>query len=291
MDSKKEVSVIIPTYNEEKDICECLKSLLKQSYKILEVIIVDDGSTDKTIKRIREFLKKYKLNLKIIKQNHRGPGKARNLGTENARGKILIVIDADMTFDRNYIKNLIKPILKDKTGKVMGTTHDNEIAANTNNIVSILWGKTRVSRETARDVPIFRAIRKDKFIELGKFDPKYGYADDQTFWFKYRIKPTVAKNTICYHKNPSTLKETYKQARWIGASWKERFFIFRVPVISHFSVLIFFLLLPLVILIKSLKVKIGSRFFIIEIIKYYSVKFYGYSRGIFRAVYLNKVWR
>jgi len=273
---------VIPAYNEEKDINECLKSLRNQSYKKIEIILVDDGSTDKTI----DIARKYKI--KILRQNHKGPGAARNFGTKHSKGKILIFIDADMHFSKDYIKNLINPIKKDK--KIIGTTHDYEIAVNTDNKWSRLWGKVRVSRENAKKVKIFRAIRKDKFLELGSFDSKYGYADDQTFWFKYGIKPKVSPNTTCYHKNPETLSETYKQARWIGASWRERFKIFNIPGINNIGVIFFGLLLPIFILAKTIKTKRKNISFI-DVGKFYSVKFYGYLIGLYRAVFLRKVWK
>jgi glycosyltransferase involved in cell wall biosynthesis len=280
------ISVIIPTYNEEKDIEGCLKSLKSQSIKDIEIILVDDGSTDNTI----EISKKYGIT--ILKQNHQGPGAARNLGAKNSTGDILIFIDADMAFDKEYLKNLTKPILEDKTKKIIGTTHDYEIATNTDNIWSSLWGEIRVSKETAKEVKIFRAIRKDKFLAFGGFDPKYAYADDQTFWFKYKIKPIVAENTTCYHRNPSTLRGTYKQAKWIGASWKERFLIFRIPFINYFSVLLLFLFLPSIIFLKVVEAKSKKKEYSLKnLIKFYSVKFRGYIKGIFRAVYLGEVWK
>jgi len=289
MGKKIIASVIIPAYNEEKDIPPCLESLKKQSYKQLEVLLVDDGSTDNTLKIAQDTALKEKINLRVFKQNHLGPGKARNLGAINAKGNILIFVDADMTFDKDYIKNLISPILTYK--KVIGTTHDYEIATNNSNLISNLWGKVRVSKEEAKYVKIFRAIRRNKFLELGGFDPKYGYADDQTFWFKYQIKPAVAKNTICYHRNPDTLKGTFKQARWIGASWKERFFIFKIPVLSHILVLIMFVLLPAMIILKSIMAQIKIKISFRNLIRYYTSKFIGYAIGSFRVVYLGKVWK
>ncbi|MDD5193378.1 MAG: glycosyltransferase family A protein [Candidatus Nanoarchaeia archaeon] len=277
------ISIVIPVYNEEKDIEDCINSLKKQSYKKIEIIIVDDGSTDNTL----EVLKKFKKII-IINGEHKGPGFSRNLGAQKANGEILIFIDADMTFEIDYLKNLIDPILKNL--EIIGTTHELEIATNIQNNVSKLWGEIRVDYRNAKeDLPrIFRAIRKEKFLELGGFDPKYGYADDQTLWFKYKIKPTVAKDTICYHKNPENLKATYKQARWIGASWKERFLIFKVPIISHTSVLVLFLLIPIFIILKSIS---GKKAGFIDTLKFHFFKFYGYYRGIFRAVFLGINYR
>lgn len=272
------ISIVIPTYNEEKDIEDCLNSLKNQSYQNFEIIVVDDGSTDNTL----EIVKKYS-EVKIFRQTHKGPGDARNLGSKDARGEILIFIDSDMTFEKNYLANLIKPILIEDA---IGTTHDYEIATNISNKYSYLWGEVRVSKEDAKDVRIFRAIKKDKFYELGGFDAKYGYADDQTFWFKYRLKPVVAKDTICYHKNPESLRGTYRQARWIGASWSERFKIFQYPILGHICVLLLFIFAPVVSLIKSFtgrkkKISFLDRFF------FYNYKFYGYCSGIFRSIFLG----
>jgi len=285
----KLVSVVIPVYNEEKDISDCIISLGEQSYKNIEIIIVDDGSTDETLKTAEDAARKSKLKLKVLKQNHQGPGKARNLGAENALGEILIFIDADMTFDKDYIKNLIKPILEDKTGMVIGTTHDYEVATNTDKVYSNLWGKVRVSKENAKDVKIFRAIKKDKFLELGGFDKKYGYADDQTFWFKYGIKPLVAEGTTCYHRNPETLRGTFKQARWIGASWKERFLLFRIPFVNYILVIILFLLFPFMTL--TLAIRKNSQADFSKKLFFYFNKLGGYDAGIFRAVFLNKNYK
>ncbi|MDP1728701.1 MAG: glycosyltransferase family 2 protein [archaeon] len=278
------VSVIIPTYNEEEEIGHCLKSLNEQSFQNFEIIIIDDGSTDKTCEIVRKF-----KNVALLKGKHKGSGFSRNLGARQAKGKILIFIDADMTFDKDYIKNLIKPIFKDKN--IIGTTHDYEIATNTNKTFSALWGKVRVNKENASKVVIFRAILKDNFLKMGGFDSKYGYADDQTFWLKYNIMPIVAPKTLCYHRNPDTIKSTYKQARWIGASWKERYLVFRIPILKYIAVICLFLILPISIILKAIKIKLNNNFKFIDILKFYSAKFYGYAMGIFRAVFEGKIWK
>ena len=160
------ISVIIPTYNEEEDISSAIKSLLIQSEKNIEIIIVDDGSTDKT----REIVKKFK-KVRLILGKHRGPGISRNLGAKKAYGKILVFVDADMTFEKNYLKNLIKPIESSK--EIIGTTHNYEVIDNTNNIWSRCWGKVRVNeKEGYGNSVIFRAILKKKFLEMGGFNPK-----------------------------------------------------------------------------------------------------------------------
>ncbi|NCN98881.1 glycosyltransferase family 2 protein [Candidatus Pacearchaeota archaeon] len=208
---KTKLSVIIPTYNEEKDIGECIESLRNQSYKNIEIIIVDDGSIDRTKEIVKSFKK-----VKLIKGEHKGPGFSRNLGANKAKGKILIFVDADMTFDKDYLKNLTKPILE---GKSFGTEEQYQKASNLNSVWSRCWGAyTAENRFKGNKGIVFRAILKKKFEEMGGFDSKYGYADDLTFLIKHGIKSDVAKGAFCYHKNPASLNEIFKQSKWIGAS-------------------------------------------------------------------------
>ncbi len=76
------ISVIVPVYNQEKYIRRCIESIDRQDYPNLEIIVVDDGSTDKTAKLAR------KAGAKVICQKNAGPAKARNVGAKNAKGKI-----------------------------------------------------------------------------------------------------------------------------------------------------------------------------------------------------------
>lgn len=277
----KNVSVILPSYNEEKDIANCLRSLDEQSYKNFEVILVDDGSNDNTIKEAKKFKK-----VRVLQQEHKGPGAARNLGASNAKGKILIFVDVDMTFDKKYIENLIKPILKDKN--ILGTTHDFEVVENQSNIWSRCWGRVRVSKEEAHKVKIFRAIRRDKFLELEGFDSKYGYADDQTFWFKYKIKPVVAENTKCYHKNPESLKSVFSQSRWIGASIDNK--LLNLKVVKYFLPLLLILISPVAILFYSCKKAFNNkdlRILFPWMFVFMTYRYFGTVAGIMRKLYLD----
>jgi len=285
------LSIIIPVFNEEKDISECLNSLLMQTYKNFEIIIVDDGSMDGTLDVCKNFSKINKnIKVRIFNQNHQGPGAARNLGAKNSKGQILIFIDADMTFDKNYLKYLVKPILNKK---IIGTTHELEVVKNIENIWSRCWGKVRVSKESSKkDSKIFRAIRKDKFLELGGFDPKLGYADDQTFWFRNKIKPISAEDTICYHKNPENLKSVYKQSRWIGASIENK--ILNIWGLNLLLIIFLILISPIGIIIFAIKKTNKTenwKIFFPWMLIFSFFRYFGTVEGIFRRLYLNKNMR
>lgn len=88
------ISVIIPMYNAEEYVENSINSILKQSLKDIEIICIDDGSTDSTIDIIEAYQSKHS-NICLFKQNHSGSGPARNLGIQNAKGKYISFLDAD----------------------------------------------------------------------------------------------------------------------------------------------------------------------------------------------------
>lgn len=111
------ISVIIPIYNKEKYLDNCLKSIINQSYKEIEIILINDGSTDSS----EEICKRYKSKdnrIKLISTENRGAASARNTGIENAVGKYLSFIDAD-----DYIENTFYETMLD-----LIKTHNAQIA-------------------------------------------------------------------------------------------------------------------------------------------------------------------
>lgn len=249
------ISVIIPTYNEETVISQCLISLSKQT-KLLsfEVIIVDDGSTDNTVSKITAY-RSEKYFLKLLKQKHLGPGAARNLGANEAKGDILVFVDADMEFAPDFLEKLVAPI---SSGKTVGTNSSKELLLNTDNPWAVCWNlnfthnsserlisikKTSVLRDIysqiktflegleANIAPIdhsqvtklgkgeshfpFRAILKDSFLSVGGFETNVGYTDDWTIAEKLGRMPLMVP-AVYYHRNPASLLEIWRQARWLG---------------------------------------------------------------------------
>lgn len=95
------VSVVIPVYNEEKRIINCLNSLMRQEEKPEEIIIIDNNCTDNTIR----FVKKYK-DIKIFKETKQGMIPARNTGFNIAKNEIIVKCDADTVLPSNWIKNI-----------------------------------------------------------------------------------------------------------------------------------------------------------------------------------------
>lgn len=214
------ISVVIPTYNEDKIIGECLKSLARQTYKDMEVIVVDDGSTDNSKFKAQNSKLQPKIkNLRLLEQGHKGPGPARNLGTEDATGKILVFVDADMTFEPDFIERLAAPIVG---GKAKGTFSKEEFVSNPQNIWSQCWGVNEgweEGRRHPKNYPdtqrVFRAILKREFDKVGGFS-EGGYTDDWTLSEKLGYQAVAVPGAKFYHKNPESLTEVFQQASWIG---------------------------------------------------------------------------
>ena len=209
------VSVIIPTYNEERLILACLDSLLEQSYQPLEIWVVDDGSTDQSLFLLDE-LKRTQPKIKILHQSHQGPAKARNLAAHQANGEILVLMDADMTFDKNFIKELIKPIL---AGEYKGTFSKEEYVSNWDNIWARCWnynqnlGRRMIPENYPNEGLDFRAILKAEFLRVGGFDDT-GYTDTWTLAKKLGYQPQAVKGAKYFHANSDNLSEVFIQAKW-----------------------------------------------------------------------------
>jgi glycosyltransferase involved in cell wall biosynthesis len=227
------ISIIIPTYNEEAVIEDCLNSLSKQSLKDFELIIVDDGSTDSTLEKVKtnSSIK----NISVLTQNHLGAGAARNLGAKNAKGEILVFVDSDMTFDKNFLKMLIKPIV---SGAAKGTFSKDEIVSNWDKVWARCYNlnegwmpKRRHPKNYPDHQKVFRAILKKEFDRVGGFNAG-GYNDDWSLFEKLGYEAVVAPKAIFYHRNPESLKEIFNHAKWVGKrKYKLGFFGYLVALI------------------------------------------------------------
>lgn len=101
------VSIIIPVYNKEKYIERCIKSIIGQTYSNIELIIVNDGSTDNSFKKCKA-LQEVDNRIIIINQENKGVGEARNTGLDAATGNYIAFIDPDDTIEENYLLELTK---------------------------------------------------------------------------------------------------------------------------------------------------------------------------------------
>lgn len=99
------ISIIIPIYNVEKYLNKCIDSILNQTYSDLEIILVDDGSTDKS-SEICEYYKEIDNRIRVIHKKNGGLSEARNVGIDIAKGEYIAFLDSDDWADENLYKRL-----------------------------------------------------------------------------------------------------------------------------------------------------------------------------------------
>lgn len=106
----KKITVIVPIYNAEKYINKCVDSLLEQTYKNLEIILINDGSSDNSLEIIKKYEQENPKNIKVFSHKNHGLSYTRNVGLKNATGDYITFLDSDDWFDRDYVEILLNNI-------------------------------------------------------------------------------------------------------------------------------------------------------------------------------------
>lgn len=166
-------SLIIPTLNEEESLGFVLENI-PEGY-IDEVLVVDGGSTDKTVEIANAF------GARVIQEDRRGYGQACSTGSDHASGEILVYLDADGADDPTGIPEIIQPILDNQADMVLGSRLAGTIVSgampwhqNFGNWLSALLIRI-LYRLSITDLSPFRAVRKTKLHELGMTEMTYGW--------------------------------------------------------------------------------------------------------------------
>ncbi|MFA6582326.1 MAG: glycosyltransferase [Paludibacter sp.] len=176
--NKNIVSIIIPAYNAEKYLKETVASALASSYPYLEIIIVDDGSTDNTQEVLEAISKEYS-SVRVFQQKNQGVSIARNLGVANAKGKYLLLLDADDLISVDYIKKAIEILEQDPNVKMvngLGEFFGDRQGS---------WNLKPFSRHLlARKNMLFVSgvFRKSDFDKTDGFCPEIKGPEDWDFW-------------------------------------------------------------------------------------------------------------
>ena len=111
------VSIIITEYNSEKYIEKCLNSVLKQTYKNIEIIVINDGSMDNSLKIIEKF-KNNNSNIKLFNQENKGPAVAKNIGLRYSTGNYIMFLDSDDWIEEDFVEKLMD-IIEEKKANIV----------------------------------------------------------------------------------------------------------------------------------------------------------------------------
>lgn len=191
------ISIVIPVYNGEKYLDECITSCINQTYSDYEIIIVDDGSTDSTAKIIMKYYHQYpNLIVPLFKQNG-GTASALNMGIDNMRGEWFKWLSADDTLFDDSLKELMN--YADNVATLYYT--DYEIIDENSKHVSYFADKQYDNQPAELYHNFFgngstSLINKHAFRVVGKFKEDMPYNDDYEFWMRWVLKHGLSMKHI-----------------------------------------------------------------------------------------------
>lgn len=213
-----DISVIIPAYNREKSIERCLNSIINQTYKPLEIIVVDDCSTDDTVSKVKEYKCDY-LRVIECKENH-GAQRARNIGIREAKGDWIAFLDSDDEWYPDKLENQIKALEKTKYTVCSGGA----LVKRGNTCYE--WFCQGKSGDVYEDILSFSTyiffsallVKKDCLADIGYLDekvPAYQELDTAIQLLKTEKLAYVEKPLFIYHymEAGSISKNRYKGIR------------------------------------------------------------------------------
>lgn len=193
---KYKVSVIVPIYNTEKYLPDCIDSILKQTHKNLEVILIDDGSTDNSSKIADEYAKK-DTRVKAIHQKNQGQSIARNTGLKKSTGEFISFVDADDKTKPTFIADLLAPFINDTVALSICGIHYKRIKSRTTENVYINPIRARHQKEELKtyilyllaiDGRMYSSVNKLYRANIAKkldFDARINFAEDTKFVLDY----------------------------------------------------------------------------------------------------------
>jgi len=214
--SSLKVSVVVPAYNAEKSIATLLESLIDLDYPDYEIIVVNDGSVDRT----REIIRRYPVRL--VDQPNRGASAARDAGLRVASGDIVAYADSDVSVTRGWLRNIVVPFSDPKVAATTGRT------IFLRNKTCTSWVRSLdIERRNARRLTHTHlangpnsAFRRDVLLMLGGFDPLWYHAEDtevsyqilqRGYWILY------VPDAIVYHVPEDSwlhfLRKRYRDAK------------------------------------------------------------------------------
>lgn len=219
---KTKISVIVPIYNSEKYLDNCISSVLNQSYENFELILVNDGSTDKSL-LICEKYRAMDYRIKVLDKENGGVSSARNLGIRKASGDYILFLDSDDWYDELFIESFILYLNKEFVDEKMLLVGGFKIVEK-NKTTEIRYGENKeiefdnifeICNKPLLASPFNKLYSKKIIIENNlKFDLSTSFGEDFIFnlnYIKYIDKLYVLNSCYCNYRrfNEDTLSNKY----------------------------------------------------------------------------------
>lgn len=204
-------SVVIPLYNKENHIKRAMDSVLDQSYQKFELIIVDDGSTDKGVAKVEEYSD---IRIKLIKQKNQGVSAARNKGIREAKHNYIGLLDADDEWDDSFLAEILSLIKKypemggyATSYKFITRENNKEVIPEFSCFIKSFKGEIKNYFKYSLKDPLISAssvvIPKKIFNKTGYFDEALTKGEDLDLWYRIALEYNFAFSSemlVTYHK-------------------------------------------------------------------------------------------
>lgn len=193
MNSTVLVSIIIPVYNTEAYLGECLKSVLNQTHSNIEVLAINDGSSDNSLSLLKEFAE-YDSRIHLIDQANQGVSSARNIGLDKAKGSYIAFLDSDDLYHPQFIEILLTEIIKadsdiacceietfkESTRPHFSIHKDPYSCTTVNNVLK----RALIKKKPYPTVTLWNKLYKAQIIQLFRFNPELVIGEDWEFMFR-----------------------------------------------------------------------------------------------------------
>jgi len=220
------ISIIVPARNEEEMIGNALETLQNQSYENFEIIVSNDGSTDKTRKIVEGMIKKDKRIRILNRHEGHSAAFARNRGAEVANGEILVFLDADTYVNRDFLKSVAKkygkadafitinfPVRKKIISRILAGF------VGPSKKINLEDGKIYNKYNCENAGTMFFVITRKAYLKIKGYDETIFYYEDEEFanrFYSEGFKSIFVKNSKQYFELPSTFSDFFRQCSWIG---------------------------------------------------------------------------
>ena len=240
------VSIVVPVYNVEEYLNRCIDSLLKQTYEKIEILLIDDGSTDNSSNICRNYLKKNK-RIKYFKKPNEGLGLTRNYGIEHASGEYIIFVDSDDYIPEDAIEFLVNRISDDDVDMVVATMYYKNEKYNLNidegiynikSINNVLLNKLMGNNGNIKDSFLCTApakiYKKDLFVRTNVRFPSERELIWEDLSFFVNLLPKCEKVSVvnypvyvyCYNQN--SLTHSYKTDKFEKVMYQYKYLLNKI---------------------------------------------------------------
>ena len=179
------ISIIVPVYNTENYISDCLQSLIRQTEKNIEILAVDDGSTDSSLQILQQYEASYP-QIKVFTQKNKGPGEARNLALKQAQGKYIMFCDSDDMYKPTMCQEMTQIMENENVDFAYCDTEEYEAKKQKSHILQ--KGLQNISPNDFPEIAvgIWCFIFRNDILKKYKINfPPCFYAEDFAFAMKY----------------------------------------------------------------------------------------------------------